>query len=161
MRYLVLLALFACNDSPSAKAFSFANLTFELPPHWTPSGAAGKAMATWAPDKNERGESIVFVRADPPVSAVNNHAVIGELFAAAQGTLTTEKVDVTDARTADGMVGSRVDVDYTPPGMHVRYHRVHFLFVDGKQLVHVIYTARDRDPNLTAVSTLLRSLHQV
>ena len=101
------------------------------------------------------------VRADSPVSAGDNPAAIRQLLETAQGTLTPEKVTVTDVRTVDGMVGSRVDVDYTPPGMHVPYHRIHLLFFDRTQLVHVIYTARDRDPELTAVSKLLQSLHQV
>jgi hypothetical protein len=158
MRYLILLALIACSDTPSAKSFAFSDLTFDLPAHWKQSVQPGKTMSSWAPIENKRGESIVLVRSNLPNGTTPSD--VRQLLEQAQGTLTTDRVEAKDLRTANGLVGSRIDVSYVPPGMRVPYRRVHIVLVDGSELVHVIYTARDGDPDLTAVSTLLQSLHQ-
>lgn len=159
MRFIFILALIACSGTTSRQTFAFSDVTFALPAHWKAAGESGKASSTWVPEENKRGESIVLVRSS--LSNGKDASSIRDLLERAQGTLTTDKVEAKDIHTANGMAGTRVDVSYVPPGKRTSYHRVHIVFIDGNDLVHVIYTARDSDPELTAVSTLLQSLHQV
>jgi hypothetical protein len=160
VKFLALLALYACSEDSSPKAFTFSNLTFDLPAEWQQSGSTIGNVSTWTPKDNDHGESIVLIRADAPSDLSDDPSRLNQLLEDAQGTLTDNPVAATAVRTAGGFAGSRVDLDYVPPGAKTPYHRAHLVLVDGTQLVHVLYTARTSDPNLGALKTLLQTLHQ-
>jgi len=56
----------------------------------------------------------------------------------------------------NGLAGRQVEIDFTPQGLEHRYRRVHATLVDGKKLIHIIYTARD--PNSDVVSIVMNSI---
>jgi hypothetical protein len=61
-------------------------------------------------------------------------------------------------KTARGLVGARVDLDFVPPGQPSRYRRVHVVLVDGSALVHVLYTAKHADVEGDAIGVVLDNL---
>jgi hypothetical protein len=66
----------------------------------------------------------------------------------------------TPLKTARGLSGARIDVDFVPAGLTERYHRVHVVLADADgALVHVLYTAKKPDGDLKALSIVLDTIH--
>jgi len=62
-------------------------------------------------------------------------------------------------KTARGLVGARIDLDFVPWSRNEHYHRVHVVLAgDHDTLVHVMYTAREPDAHLTALSVVLDTI---
>jgi hypothetical protein len=164
VRRLALLAGLAACGGSSNQRISFAHLTFEVPDGWGHKDTSRRGVATtvWTPDENDRKESITVIRTDEvPVAAQAGDAVLGQYLEDAQKGLPDARVaPVTTVHTRLGLMGVRTEVDYVPPGLRDRYHRVHVVLVDGRSLVHVIYTARTGDPGHEALNGVLATIRE-
>lgn len=159
---LVLVALVACGRSSSRQRVDFAHLTFELPGDWGHHDASRRGVVTgvWTPKDNERKESVTVIRSElAPVTAHGDPAALSQLIEGAQAALVDAQVSKPIAvKTQSGLSGVRIDVSYLPPGARERYHRVHVVLVDGSSLIHVLYTAKSPDPQLTALDSVLGTI---
>jgi hypothetical protein len=148
----------ACADSHSSQPVQFADLAFELPDTWTETSGAHADYRMWVPTDNARHESIVLIRSTmPPGLAVDS---LGQLLEDAQDGLGQSRAQATITITGAGLRGARVEFDYVPPGSHDTYHRVHTVLVDRDSFVHVLYTAKSAEPELSTLGGVLRTLHQ-
>ena len=164
---LAIAGVAGCGSSGSARQKAqLASLTFDVPAAWQhdDSHARGVATTVWHPaaDDNERRETVTVIRSElSPAVAKAGAATISRLVARAQGALHDARVSaVTPVTTAHGLAGVRLEVDYVPPGLRQRYHRVHVVLADpdGLALIHVLYTARTPDDELDALNLVLGSI---
>lgn len=159
----VLMGLAACGSSANQRV-SFAHLSFEVPSGWEHHDTSRRGVATtvWTPDDNDRKESITIIRTDEvPVVAQAGEAILGQYLENAQAGFQDARVsEVRTVHTKLGLSGVTTNVDYIPPGLRDRYHRVHIVLVDGASLVHVIYTARSADPGLESLNGVLATIRE-
>jgi hypothetical protein len=154
----------SCSSSSSTQHISFARLSFDLPTEWQKIDTSRRdvATATWAPEDNASAESIVVIRTElAPTLSHADPATFASLLEEAQASL--DEVHATPARpvrTAHGLSGMRIDLDYEPTGLYVPYHRVHVALIDGSSVIHVLYTAREPDPKLAVLEAVLASIHE-
>jgi hypothetical protein len=138
------------------------SLRFDVPAAWqrTDQTRSGVATAMWQPANNERKESITVIRTEmSPAVAKAGSVAIEPYLAHAQRSLPQVRASaVTQVKTARGLVGARVDLDFVPPGQQSRYRRVHVVLVDGSALVHVLYTAKHADVEGDAIGVVLDNL---
>jgi len=111
----------------------------------------------WVPADNQRHESIVLIRAG--VAAGTPLDNVGQLLEDAQDGLGPNRPTATVTAIGAGLQGSRVEFDFVPPGTRDTYHRVHALFVDGDSFIHVLYTAKNAESDLSTFAGVLRTLH--
>jgi hypothetical protein len=156
--------LIACNGSSERQDVAFAHLRFEVPGGWNHADTSRRNVATtvWTPEENGRKESITVIRTEEvPAMAHAGEATVGQYLAnAVAGLPDARVVQPRMVHTKLGLSGVSTDVDFIPPGLHERYHRVHVVLVDGDSLVHVIYTARSADPSLDALSGVLATIRE-
>jgi hypothetical protein len=178
-RASLVVALFvsACGSrEPAREHTQLASLRFDVPAHWkraepspsrllanqAKSTVRGLEMAQWAPADNDRLESITIIRSErSPAVAKAGVSTLEQLLAHSQRSLRDVRASkATWLKTARGLAGARIDVDFTPPGTTDRYHRVHVVLADDTHgaLVHVFYTARNPERNLTALSIVLNTI---
>lgn len=147
---------------PSEPA-KLADLTFDAP-DWQrlDSKSPGHAIARLAPADNERKESISIIRTElQPTLRDAGPAELEKVLVEAQQTLPSVKVGApTRFSTHVGLRAIQVESDFVPRGASGTYHRVHAIVVDGTALVHVLYTARDPDPDLKAFHLVLDSIRR-
>ena len=159
MRLWLLLCFVAaaCADSHSSQQIQFSSLSFELPDSWTATSTVNPAYRMWVPADNQRRESIVLIRSNVPAGTpVEN---VGQLLEDAQDGLGANRPTATVTAIGAGLQGSRVEFDFVPPGSHDTYHRVHAVFVDGDSFIHILYTAKNAEPDLSTFAGVLRTLH--
>lgn len=160
---------FAClaagcgSGAPAHQQVQLESLGFDVPADWQRSDwkQRGVSTSSWAPEDNERKESISIVRSErSPAVAQADSATLQQLLTLSQRSLTQVRATAaTPVRTSNGLCGARVEVDFVPRGRSERYHRVHVVLADGNVLVHVMYTSRSPDPDLEALSTVLDTIH--
>jgi hypothetical protein len=84
-----------------------------------------------------------------------------EILTSAQGVLPEASVHHPVAgQTKKHLPEVEITSDFVPAGLHASYHRVHAVVMDGDALIHVLYTARTPDPNLTVFRQIVDSIHQ-
>jgi hypothetical protein len=160
----IALAASCGSMAKSRQNVDFVNLRFDMPGGWSHADHVFKGVATsiWTPEDNETSkESITVIRTE--LAPVMEHASEAQLLALLEGAQKFRGAKVGAAAattTASGFRGARVEVDYVPPGLRDKYHRVHVVLVDGRSLVHVMYTAKIPDPQLTALNTVLGTIRQ-
>ena len=159
---LVLLAFTACSRPPGQQQIDFAHLSFELPGEWSHHEASRRGVSSTicTPHDNSRKESLAVIRSElAQLTANAGPATLSRLLESAQAALPGARVSqVTPIRTRTGLSGARIEAEYIPPGQAERYYRVHVVLVDGNSLVHVLYTARSADPDLTALNAVLSTI---
>lgn len=163
---LLVAAIFgaACGSQPRAREHaSLESLRFEVPAQWKRSDwhERGIATAQWVPDDNDRHESITIVRSErSPATAKAGVPTLQSLVSTAQRSLPGVRASAaTPVKTARGLIGARIDVDFAPPRHAERYHRVHVVLAGPHDaLIHVMYTARNPDADLTALSIVLDTI---
>ena len=162
---VLILALAACGRGASRQRVEFANLTFELPGNWVHQDTSRRGLATtvWTPDDNaDRKESISVIRTElAPAVAQAGVPAIDRLLESAQVSLPDARMlGRSQVKTASGLTGTRIDISFVPPGLHERYRRVHVVLVDGASLVHVLYTARSPEDDLSTFNLVLGSIRE-
>lgn len=164
MKRVALAALAAASCSVGSKQHvTFAHLSFDVPGGWEHKDQSFKGVATtiWTPDSNDDRESLTIVRSEIASATTHaNEAQLGDLLRRAEGFSDAQVTAAKATTAASGLAGARVELDYVPPGQHERYHRVHVVLVDGSSLVHVIYTAKQADPRLSALDLVLGSIRE-
>lgn len=151
MRALLLIALAGCSSSePSLVSARLATLEYRVPDGWVSRDRSTIQRATveWTPEgDNDRKESLVVSRVESPAFAVERsrphlkRQLVEANNQLPQASFTPPKAFITQS----GLFGLRVDGTFTPPHQVGVYHRTHAVLVEGKTLVHVLFTARDSD----------------
>lgn len=173
-RYLIAVAVAsspACDSGPSLldrESAKLGDLTFEVPTTWqrVDSAHRGVITAEWKPVDNDRRESVVVIRSSlSPAVAQAGGAVVERLLVDAQRSLSNPHTSsVTPIATAHGLIGARVDVDFSRPGTTAKFRRTHVVLVDGQgdraALVHVLYTAQHPDPARVALNGVLDTIRR-
>jgi hypothetical protein len=161
---LVVLGLIGCGGGePAHEPAELASLRFDVPSEWTRSDWHHRGIATsqWVPQDNDRKESIAIIRSERSPATANAAAnTLEQLLAASQRSLRNVRASkAIPIKTAHGLVGARIDVDFVPNGLSERYHRVHVVLSDANgTLVHVLYTAKTPDGDVKALSIVLDSI---
>lgn len=161
------LGLSACNDTTvSSQHAEVGSLRFDVPTGWKPSTMTEHGLLTgvWTPSPtaNARKESIAIMRTErSPLVATAGASALEPLLTRAQKALPDAKLSpIVPVKTRHGLRGFRIDVDYVPAGSHEHYHRVHVVLLDGKALVHVLYTARDPDARRAVLDEVLDTIRE-
>ena len=148
---------------PAHDQAQLASLRFDVPAEWRRSDWHHRGLATsqWVPQDNDRKESIAIIRSERSPSTANaGTETLEQLLAAAQRALRAVRASkTTPLKTARGLSGARIDVDFVPAGLTERYHRVHVVLSADGALVHVLYTAKKPDRDLKALSIVLDTIH--
>ncbi|MBA3540368.1 MAG: hypothetical protein H0T79_12200 [Deltaproteobacteria bacterium] len=153
-----LLALAACsssstNDNVDRQHGRTGNLGYDVPAAWQHKDSNDRTSSTsvWTPTNNPAKESISVIRTEVHLAPSAGPAEIQQLLIQAQNGLRNAKVSSPSQIVSDaGLRGAQVSVDYLPPNMTQRYHRVHAVLLDGDSLVHIFYTAVDPDQSRQA-----------
>ena len=141
------------------------NFSYDAPDGWTQHESRGARSVTtmWTPEDNDRKESVVIIRTTlQPVLAKAGLTGIMRQLAAAQQELPHVVVssEVRDFTTSTGLGGLRLEDEFVPPGQALQYHRAHAVLVDGNDLIHVLYTARDEESQEQAFNMVVNSLRR-
>jgi hypothetical protein len=122
----------------------------------------GRVVSRWTPDANSNKESISIIRtALPPRLHGATVDQLTELLQSAQGVLSEPSMHApTAVHTKMNLQEVEIISDFVPAGLKSSYHRVHAVLIDGDALIHVLYTARSPDPNLTVFHQIVDSIHQ-
>lgn len=161
---LAIALVSASCSSTSRQKVEFARLQFEMPAEWQHHDETFKGVATtmWTPEDNaDAKESLIVIRTEM-VSTLEHtsEAQLAALLENAQESTGARVSPVVAVTTASGFTGARAEADYVPPGLSERYHRVHIILVDGGSLLHVLYTAKRPDPQLSALNTVLATIRE-
>lgn len=148
------VALAGCSSRESGDRASLSTLDFHVPSGWTmhdqsvTTRTTADVVAQWTPgDGNDRKESITIVRTERPHLAKQPPSELETTLVAAQRSLPGARfASPTSFATRQGLAGFRVEGDFVPRGQTVRYHRIHAAIIDGNTIIHVLYTARDPEP---------------
>lgn len=164
---LLLVALFAasCGErAPEVSWHSIEGAHYAVPIGWTmrDQSEQTRKIFTWTPDENTSKESVTVIRTQPLVSLtqVGLPRMNGLLAAATRGLPQGSFTAPTQVTTSRGFMGMRVDGTFVPAGMDTPYHRIHVVMLDGTSLVHVLYTAKDRDGDPEALRIVLETLQR-
>jgi hypothetical protein len=161
-----LSALAACSGTSTRQSVKFSRLSFEMPEDWSHKDTLlrGSATSVWTPDDNVRKESVTVIRTIfAPAVAQAGSPALDSILANAESSLPGAKaMPVAPFLTRSGLPGARIDVEYVPPGQRERYHRVHVVLVDHERssLIHVLYTARTPDAELSVLDTVLATIRE-
>lgn len=171
-RYLLALSLASasCSERPSLldrESVKLEHLCFEVPSSWHRADTArrGVVSAEWTPDDNDRRESVVVLRTQlsPAVAQAGGPSVERLLVDAQRSLPGAHTSAVSPIITSRGLIGARLDVDFTRPGTSTKLRRTHVVLVDGAgdsaTLVHVLYTAQHPDPAHVALNDVLDTIH--
>ena len=163
---LLVIALMAsaCGRSHAGEE-QLGAIGFKVPDGWQRSDTQGRGTATavFTPPVNPSKESLTIIRTEiGPVAGKYTAEHLSRWLVEAQSTFAQVKLSpVARVETEEGFRGMRVEVDYVPPGLSERYHRVHVVLVDGSSaLVNVIYTAAKPDAELVGLHRVLDTLHE-
>lgn len=181
----LLLGAGCASREPAREKVTLASLDFDVPATWNrtdgpqlgidaampawnrPDGSQrsqrGMQAAQWTPPRNERKESITVIYSQrSPAVAKAGTAMLEQLLAASQHSLAKVRASKgSPIKTARGLSGTRIDVDFVPQGVTERYRRVHVvLAAHDDALIHVMYTAGNPDEDLTALSMVLDTIRQ-
>lgn len=166
--FLLLAVLVGCwgNDTPppGGDPVRLGTVGFDVPHGWQRSDVRqpGSLVSVWTPDAsaNKRKESITVIQGTPSGERLDDRGM-QKLLAGAQSANPGSKISRVNPITTDlGFSGFSINVELTPQTGKERYRRAHVVLRDkGQQLVHVIYTAKDPDPERTALETVLATLH--
>jgi hypothetical protein len=168
MRAIVLALVAAgCSTSSPPSTTSterLADLRYVAATGWTHHDAreADRMVSRWTPTENPNKESISIIRT-PIRAAVKgaDPAKLEALLAQAQTSLPSPAVRApTAGRTKRDLLDVEIAADFVPRGLTESYHRVHAMIVDGDVLIHVLYTARTPDPDLTVFRQVVDSIHR-
>ena len=166
---LLICVLAACDErhlaERPAKLERLGKLSLEIPDDWsrTESPSLGHLASTWAPQlANSRKESVTVIRSEVDQAFFRRgREYLDQTLQAAQAVLPKAKFSrATPVTTEQGLTGLRLIVNYVPPGQQVAYQRVHVVLLDKTGLIHVLYTARDADPDLTALEMVLSTIRR-
>jgi hypothetical protein len=149
--------------SSSRQHVEFARLSFDVPGDWHHSDNIFKGVSTsvWTPEANDDKESITVIRSEiAPALEHASESQLASLLQRAQNFAAARVSTAVATTTPSGFSGARVEVDYVPPGLHERYHRVHVVLLDGASVIHVMYTAKHADPKFTALNTVLGTIRE-
>src|SRR5258708_4002091 len=135
------LAASCSGHMPGVKHVHVAELGYDMRDDWQKdiTTQRGVVTAVWTPEDNDRKESVTVIRTDrSPAVAGRAGETLANLLARAAH---VDASLVTPVFTPFGLAGARVDTEFKPPNADATYHRVHAVLVDGKSLVHALYTA--------------------
>jgi hypothetical protein len=139
------------------------NLHYNAPRDWnhTDSNARSQPTSLWVPEENPHKESVEVIHTHlGPGLDGNNLTALENALEHAQIALPKAHVgSPTMFVTARGRTAIVVSADFVPAGANQPYHRVHAMIVDGKDVVHVLYTAAVADESESAFETVLQSIH--
>jgi hypothetical protein len=121
------------------------------------------SAVVWAPAVNPRKESIMLIHSRFPSAAEVPDAVEAEeLIAATQKVFARARTSpLSPVTTQGGFKGTRIDVDFEKGS--ASYHRIHVVLRDQANktdLVHVLYTAQQPDPNAIPLELVLETLRR-
>ena len=156
-------AISCSSMAKSRQRFEFAQLTFEMPGDWQHSDRVFKGVATtiWMPEENDHKESISVIRSElAPAMEHASPSQLADLLAHAESFADAKVSPPQAVMTASGFSGARVEVDYVPQGQREHYRRVHVVLLDHASIIHVLYTAKQADPQLTALNTVLGTIRE-
>lgn len=170
MRALLLICVLAACDGRQladrpAKYERLGTLGFELPDDWSRADVPrlGHVASTWVPRaENTRKESVTVIRSEVDRAFFRRGSeYLDQTLRTAQAVLPKAKFSAaTPVTTEHGLTGLRLIVNYVPNGQRVAYQRVHVVLLDKTGLIHVLYTARDADPDLAALEMVLSTLRR-
>jgi hypothetical protein len=104
---------------------------------------------------------VTVIRSEVDQALLRPGSYLEQMLRGAQNTLPNARASRPIPITTDqGLTGMRLTVDYVPDGQRASYHRVHVVLRDKTGLVHVLYTARDADPQLAALEMVLSTLRR-
>lgn len=160
---LLLLIVVACSPARrETQTADLGSLRYEVPADWNHADTtySDSTMIVWTPRDNGRKESLTIVRTERnPAMANATSADLERLLATAQRSLPQVRTgNVSPLTTSHGLSGARVDADFQPTGLDVRYRRLHAVVVAGTAVVHVFYTAANPDSDVfeSVLSSLRR-----
>lgn len=169
MRTFILLATLAgCwgngQPPPSGDPVRLGTVGFDVPHGWQRSDVRqpGSLISVWTPEAgaNKRKESITVIQGTPRGERLDDQG-LQKLLAGAQAAHPGSKISRVNPITTElGLTGFSIDVELTPRHTKERYRRAHVVLREQGQLVHVIYTAKDPDPERAALETVLATLHR-
>jgi len=142
-----------------------ADLRYAAPADsWTHTDAReiGRSIARWVPKDNTNKESISIIRTQrrPALKDESLEQLRVELEQA-QTSLPAPAIKTAKiATTKQHLQAVEVVADFVPAGLTQSYHRVHAMIIDGDLLVHVLYTARTPDPELTMFQTVVDTIRR-
>lgn len=170
MKVLLLLCVLASCDGRQladrpAKYERLGKFGLELPDDWSrsESPSLGHEASTWTPQSdNTRKESVTVIRSEVDQAFFRRGSeYLDQTLRAAQAVLPEATFSrATPITTEQGLTGLRLIVNYVPTGLRVAYQRVHVVLLDKTGLIHVLYTARDADPDLVALEMVLSTLRR-
>jgi len=147
-------------DSQTAR---LGNLALEVPADWKANaGVPSVLSATWVPGgENYRKESVTILRSDVDQQFFRRGAkFLEQMLHSAQLGLPRAKLSkATPITTKEGFAGLQIGVEFAPIGVGATYHRVHVVLFDKTGVIHVLYTARDPDPDRAVLEMVLATLH--
>lgn len=166
-RIALALVLASCGGSSGTQHVAFAKLVFDMPSDWSSHDSIwrGTSTAVWTPDENaDAKESVTVIRSEKaaPVAQAGSPTLDSLVASADAGLPGAKTSSVIPILTQSGLAGVRVEVEFTPPGMRERYHRVHIVLVDHAHvsLIHVMYTARNPDEKRSALNLVLSTIRE-
>lgn len=158
----IVITLVGCSSPRNDfEAAQFDDFSLAVPSGWVSKDLTTRQrrMIEWQPVENPRKESVSVSRSERPAVASAGTARLQQLIAQAQRTLPSGRFSSPmPFATTGGLVGVRIDGEFTLSGQTTPYRRFHATLIDGTGLVNVMYTARDPDPAAfeVVVNTLVR-----
>jgi hypothetical protein len=147
IRVAIVVALVACSSSsPSGDAASLHSFEFAVPSGWTKQdrSAGARNIAEWTPTENDAKESITVIAS--PARALSADKVRDLLAKAQHGLSSAAFLPPAPFTTQQGFTGYRIEGVFVPAGQTARYRRIHAAVLAGHTIVHVLYTAKDAEP---------------
>jgi hypothetical protein len=161
---LVALASAACiRPHDEVQEAKLGDLRFNVPLHWTHTDSTRPRLSSlWVPEDNPHKESVEVVETPlgPGLGDGHNLSQLEDALEHAQISLPQAHVgSPMSFITASGQAATMLSADFVPQGASKPYRRLHAMIVDGKSVIHVLYTAAVADDNATAFQTVLQTIH--
>lgn len=167
-RGFLILGFAACTSSqsstPEALREKLGDIDYEPVANWKhhDTHEISREVSRWVPDNNPGKESITIIRAEAREELQDaSPAKLQELLATAQATLPSPALGQPKIlKTKQALNGVEMSADFVPMGLHTSYHRQHAMIIDGNAVVHVLYTAKTPDPDLSSFRQVVDSIHR-
>ena len=156
-----LLLVAACSGGEAADdvpTVTVADVAFAPPPAWQ-AHDLGENARVWSPANNERKETITVIVGRPVLGGASRI-----LAATRQAIDLLHHAQVAGEAVVSvphGLSGKRFDLTFRPDrALDQVYTRDHVVLVVDDHPVHVFYTAREPDPDRSALSQVIASIRK-
>lgn len=163
---LVLVAILAsCGESAPAVSWqTVEGLQYAVPLGWSvrDQSEQTRKILVWTPDDNDQKESVTIIKTQSLVSTTNGGLprLQGLLAAASAGLPASSFTKPTKVVTSRGLVGMRVDGQFVPSAIAAPYRRIHVVMLDGRALIHLLFTSKDMTAEPEGLRIVLETLHR-